>query len=363
MNLTKKGVVKQLTNEHRAVRKKVGIGIFLVLLLSFPFIFAHRMPPKAPAVPVPKQKESYLDIAVNDLNPKYDNKRVCLYGDFSAGEEHVGFGISVWVNPASNLADYLISQLPETKDIGCGIIKYFPKGTGQMGFYNYQLLAEIITESKDESPYTEKVNASKDCSKIPGINRRDICYWDFAAREKNVKICEFISESKIKSSCFLHLGYNLTQSNICQKIPLDNKTGVDWRLFLNIWLPNGIPVRELCYAISSSEIKDCDNVSDQNLKEQCLANVALQTENADVCSNIKFSTTKRFCYADIAIKLNDLSICEKLPEGQVMHPNGSGEYISEQSECYWAYVARTKNYKICDRIKEEGSRISCQSIK
>lgn len=308
----------------------------------------------------------YVDVALSNVDPKYDGKRICLFGDYSVGSEHAGFK-NVWTANPADFADYLITPVaPDIQKtvIACGVIRYFPEGTGHLGNYKYYLPIEIMTDAQNEKPYLDNIANSKNCDQIPGTNRRSLCYWEFALNSKDINLCKIIDNGKIKDSCFLHVANNLSQRSQCQNISQNIKAGVDFDVYYyNYWLPKGLKLMEFCDAIASSKVEDCDSVTNPEIKDRCLEKVASVSKNQTTCGSIKDLSTKMSCYSKMAIDLRNPALCENLPESHIIRPNGDEDSVVAQSICYYDYVENIKDYQICQKIKDIGYKQTCLTNK
>lgn len=362
---------------------KVKIGLICMLIIAI-LLISGCVQERPEEIVV--MGEPYIDVELSDLSPEHDGKRICLYGNFSIGFEHIGFEHLVWVEPnlerefiSPEMTSKIVFILPEKeygprmahygRSIGCGILNYSLNyslkdiasskiGYGQEGMYPYLLKVDVLTDAKDEKSYKGTLSKPTDCEKIPGTKRRGICYWDFAILTNKYRTCESIEDKAIKNFCYLHLAKILQEPKICQEIPqMFNDT-----IYQAIW-SSSAAIKDICYVVSTTDnIEWCDKILDRGMKDKCLAKVAFNTNSKDICDEIDDENSdKKFCYADLAVKLNDLSICEDLPEGNVELPGGGSRYISTRSECYWAYVARTQKYSVCNKVRE-GWRGSCLTI-
>jgi hypothetical protein len=327
-------------------------------------VSTNNAPP--PSVIAPTTFTPYIDVALSNLDPKYNKKRICLFGDYSVGREYAGFE-DVWTANPAEFADYLITPVtPDIKRsvIACGVINYFPEGTGHLGNYKYYLPIEIMIDVQNEKPYLSSITNVINCNQIHGTNRKSLCYWEFALNNNDSSLCKLIDNGKIKDSCFLHVANDLSQRNLCQNINQNTKAGVDIDVYYNnYWLPRDLQLKEFCEAISSSKIEECDSVTVTEIKDRCLEKVASTTKNQTTCGIIKDLSTKMSCYSKIAIDLHNSSLCENLPESHIIRSDGNEESVVAQSICYFNYVKNTKENEVCQKIKDSGYKSACLNIK
>lgn len=369
-------------------------------LLSFPFTYSFRnlisrqiinkTPSSSVPSPIPKKqfpppakqpsKEHYLDVAVNDLDPKYDQKRICLYGNYSEWELFRGFDDLVSVHPSSPSAYLSLRQLQNgTEAIGCGIFHYFDNKANQPTRWGNSLDTDILIPVKNEKPHLLAVKSGNECNKISSLIRKDICVWDFAIQKEDINECNFIQNENIKSTCILYIALNTNQSSYCQAIPGNLKNGPDNEILLyqqNRWLPwyethpfpDSVPsasLRDICYLGTAINTSDCNEIRrdilDRDVKDACLRKVAFEFENAESCRGIKKDSIRRLCFQDLAVKINNPSVCDELPE-EIVKPDKSIVHVQEQSACYYNFVVRTGKTEFCSKIKYVGIEDVCPSL-
>lgn len=111
---------------------------------------------------------------------------------------------------------------------------------------------------------------------------------------------------------------------------------------------------------------DCDKITskdfDREIRNDCLRKVAFEFENADSCEGIKKDSIRQYCFEDLAVKINNPSVCDELPE-EIVKPDKTILYVFEQSNCYYLFIARTGKTEFCSKIKNEGIKDTCQTIK
>jgi len=106
----------------------------------------------------------------------------------------------------------------------------------------------------------------------------------------------------------------------------------------------------------------CKEFSEEKAKENCLRNLALNTNNAEICKKLldfECADTIAFrtknpddcelpgCVKEIALSTNNPEICEKEP------------WEEERDKCYQEFAKRTKNVDFCKKIKNSYWRADC----
>lgn len=99
------------------------------------------------------------------------------------------------------------------------------------------------------------------CKKIATSDERNNCYQDTAIKNKNLKICEKITDST-KDSCIWNIARVKNDISICEKIPV-------------------LEDKEWCYHEIAQLNKNpaiCDKITSQTAKDKC--NDCLKGENS-----------------------------------------------------------------------------------
>lgn len=308
-------------------------------------------------------KGPYTDVSVYDLNKEYSEKYVCVYGNYSTSFEYSG--ISQVYLESSGLINFILSN-PETTGveskygnvIACGLIEYSKFGYGHIGSYNYRLKTDILTSAPNEAPYNIIISILSDCQNIPGLKRKDICYWKFAVDDLDVNICDHINNHIIKNSCLLHIAVELKDDQICKQ--LDEELGVNslgWGRSDVNWL-----LKDIClsYTIKEdlSEISYCNNIEDEGIKNGCIEKVAINTLNPEICFMLEDIHTfesggpkqplgKAMCLSEIAIKTREYSLCEN-----------SNQVINDY--CYRKVAMTTNKLSLCENIIDPILKDTCE---
>ncbi len=217
---------------------------------------------------------------------------------------------------------------------------------------------------------------------------KDFCYTSFAQTKPDLTPCERVENEGFRSTCFKHIAiakkdFSLCHTNesnsenvgTCQsQIALD---GNDVKLCEQIehqgW-------QDLCYstyaekhkdislcgfikseeknrcirlvAVATSDIALCNTIIDASEKDSCNSGIGKTTNNISLCDTISDITERGDCYMKVAFNLQDSTVCEKIPE-----TIGGNNRI----RCFTGVAALTKNQKICEMIKDEGSKAFCLS--
>lgn len=125
-----------------------------------------------------------------------------------------------------------------------------------------------------------KVGNPDICGKITKKEVRDYCLRDVAEKNKNPDICEKVEDKIHRSNCFSDVAQKAKNHSICE-------------------LAEDIVIRDNCYARLGSkgtELEVCLKIKkDEEDKDDCIKNVAINSKNQDLCSKISNPKTKEDC--------------------------------------------------------------------
>lgn len=93
------------------------------------------------------------------------------------------------------------------------------------------------------------------------------------------------------------------------------------------------------------EIEDGAGRNPEDFKYQCFANIALNTKNYSLCEELKERSYRNECYASIGNKTSDVSICNKV----INDPD-------QFSDCIENIAINTDNRSLCDKVDSENKR-------
>jgi flagellar basal body-associated protein FliL len=106
-------------------------------------------------------------------------------------------------------------------------------------------------------------------------------------------------------------------------------------------------------AVASSDYNNCLNLEDQNIKNTCIARIAINNVNLDLCQEIKdsekLSDCKNKVYHKIAIQDNNINVCS-LIEDSFWHESCLNKII----------IANDYNQSLCDEINDFEDSNSCK---
>lgn len=95
------------------------------------------------------------------------------------------------------------------------------------------------------------------------------------------------------------------------------------------------------------EVKNCENIEDQNEKDYCYSDLAVAEQDVSICDKMQNSILKNYCYGEIyneiAITKKDVSICEKIQDVQD---------LGLKDECYRGVAWAKNDPSICDKLEE-----------
>lgn len=116
----------------------------------------------------------------------------------------------------------------------------------------------------------------------------------------------------------------------------------------------------------------------QQLKDNCIKNLSIQTDNLYLCEKIKTEDIRSECYYMFALKRKDITLCEKISQPRSIQkdscryfvtvakhnlslcdalPNERGNFGKDG--CYAAIGEENKDYTTCKKIPDEDSRNNC----
>lgn len=95
------------------------------------------------------------------------------------------------------------------------------------------------------------------------------------------------------------------------------------------------------------EIEDGAGRNPESFKYQCFANIAINTKNYSLCNDLKESSYRNECYGVIANRINDLNICNKVSNEP-----------SQFSDCVENIAINTNNRDLCEKVDGENKK-SC----
>lgn len=212
---------------------------------------------------------------------------------------------------------------------------------------NTEICEKIIAESSKTRCYTNiaiKIQDIKICDKL--TKYRNQCYNDVAIEKKDIEICKKINVTWEKNSCFRDVGVESKNLDICDEIivgDLNTYSGMqslDYKIKCYVWVAiakkdleicrkaeiiadggpyNTLTILRSCYedvAEVSGDLSICNLLPNEMYapynKVHCIKKVAIASENENICENILDQEQKNECYKDVAVKKSDKSICGKI---------------------------------------------------
>lgn len=128
---------------------------------------------------------------------------------------------------------------------------------------------------------------------------RDSCYTKIATAEKNISLCEIITDQNNKDDCYLAVGVAKRDILICDKIAGKHESRKKSKCYLEI-------------AIAKQDLLMCDDLG--NNKEECYKGIGIIKNDLSICEKITFQMYKSQCLAAIAINKKDRAICNKIED-------------------------------------------------
>ncbi|MEK7157791.1 MAG: MFS transporter [Patescibacteria group bacterium] len=95
------------------------------------------------------------------------------------------------------------------------------------------------------------------------------------------------------------------------------------------------------------EIEDGAGRNPESFKYQCFANIAINTKNYSLCNDLKETSYRNECYSVIANRINDLNTCDKVSNEP-----------SQFSDCVENIAINTNNRDLCEKVDGENKK-SC----
>lgn len=195
------------------------------------------------------------------------------------------------------------------------------------------------------------------CYKIIGAElEKNLCLKSLAVQNKNLALCDKISNQTRRDECYRELAEGLNDFKICNKISLEY---LRISCFLNIGIANNDlkicdfagKERNHCYKSVAIALKDksiCERIDvDYFNRPSCFSSCAIENNDLDLCKSVKDFTPREYCILEIAKKRGDASICD----------------LSHSKEkCFYEVATSHKDIDICEKIKEKYKHDECVSF-
>lgn len=120
-----------------------------------------------------------------------------------------------------------------------------------------------------------------------------------------------------------------------------------------------------CYNTFSNSILECSHITDEVIKNQCYACIAVYNNNSDLCESI--NGTKDICHREFGVYSKDLSVCEKAGTlkdvciSDVSVTNGNSTLCSKvannemKNRCYHYSALFNYDPEICSMIQQDNA--------
>ena len=217
---------------------------------------------------------------------------------------------------------------------------------------NIDLYAECMVYSSTFAAnkcYAEKAISLKDISGCEKTfdNYENDCYKEYALATSDDSACEKISDDSIKWECYSELGEKINSADLCLKIPAGKTTNdLKGNCLRNIALKTKTP--ELCLKIDfyySQEVL---------IRDDCIKNFVAKVTNEKLCEVAYEKSLKNSCYENLAKNTLDLEFCSKITETDKIAEK------AEMDECYY-YLGVQKNLlDACSFISAKEKQLECK---
>lgn len=100
-------------------------------------------------------------------------------------------------------------------------------------------------------------------------------------------------------------------------------------------------------------IEKCEEETSESLRDHCYRTIAVhQTLNFSICDKIKNEHSKIGCRIDIAIKKNDIPLCIEVAEDR-----------EGRDKCYYEIGVRVrKDVSLCEKVEDQFLRYMCMAL-
>lgn len=243
-----------------------------------------------------------------------------------------------------NVSSYL-QRYPESE-----VEATFINGIWTLNFQKSETFPEKASVSFEEAngSYRLKTLKQEDCEDIKERSLKNQCYRDLAIQTLNPSFCARMYSSPTKDECYKVLAQKLKDQSLCEKV--SSKCGCYLGVAVEIRNPSYCEYcpKDECWYIDSechrepqamwcyrayarfgsktetgtkTSLSDCEQTTNQEVKEKCYFGFADFTEDFGLCDKITNSKWKDLCYYDVAsgvdFKTIAPSICEKISDSLV----------------------------------------------
>jgi len=253
-----------------------------------------------------------------------NNYSICLELD------NISLIDSCYVDFAENKGIYPICSLPSDSGARDDCFKYFAllesnsslcnkmsaiyprylcltKVTGDYSLCN-ELTDYLQRDSCLEVFASERINHSI-CSNISTHLYQDRCYTNIALRSRNPNMCAYMTCYECvedKDNCYYQMANLTADASLCHKITDTlNRDACTLDIAKSSHNPSICSTIESTYKMTPCfttviynqpyETSACDNITQQNWKDECYKNAAIKRKNSTICDSIGDPFTKRDC--------------------------------------------------------------------
>jgi hypothetical protein len=137
-------------------------------------------------------------------------------------------------------------------------------------------------------------------------------------------------------------------------------------------------IQEFRKAKETGSIDYCGNIESPRLRDTCMRDIALNTNNLRLCDSIQTQSIKDTCYYRIALNRTDSGICDQIVNSRlkelcpemcdsvkaVQKDNiDACDKLQEQARdsCYFGIAVNRKDSSICSKISNKNMLKNCKS--
>ncbi len=154
-----------------------------------------------------------------------------------------------------------------------------------------------------EEPVLVKITNISDCELIKDFDKKASCYR-LLLGEPSLENCNKIADLEIRDRCLSSISEAAGDSKSCLQIT--NLTARDQCFGA---LAHQLKDYNLCFSISNAAKEEGTG---NNLKNMCLRDIAVMTDNVNICPKIELPYYRDWCYLDLAAILKDQNLCDKI---------------------------------------------------
>jgi hypothetical protein len=180
-------------------------------------------------------------------------------------------------------------------------------------------------ESNDYSCYYSlaiKKNDPSICDNLPGGWIHWDCYDCVAGVNKDLSICDDVDPAYL-NRCLLTYGRAWADISVCKSINPEAYSEDECYVYVNV----------------KGELSLCDNIQSDDMKDTCIAQVAILQQDTKICDQISTQEKKDSCYSIVGIQKTDISVCDKI------------ETQPSRDHCFLNLARETQNASVCDQME------------